>query len=699
MQRFFDPRSVVLIGVSRQSGPGSYNNLEVMKRFGYGGTIHVVHPKVPEILGHKTVPRVGDLPETPDLAVISVGRDRVLPVVQDCIDKEIGRVIVISQGFADADERGKELQAELQAMAKASGTRVVGPNTMGVWNAFNRFSTAFVDIEDDPAPPPIALVAQSGVFQVGYECFTERLGKAIDVGNCVDVDFVEVLEYLAADPETRIIVLHMEGMHRGREFLHVASRITPHKPIIVLKTGRSAAGAEAALSHTGSLVGEDAIFDVAFTRAGVLRVRTMVELKAVCRAFLHYAGLSGPSLGVVTATGAIGILTADACEDYGLEIAPFPEPLREGLENPHIAWHRLRNPVDLWPLGMVAGSFTKVFTEAARGLLADDRVHALLGIAPAMRSPLHADLDLVAAAREVNRLNELGKPIALWLYGGDQEHRSRVLEGEPNVACFASIDEAVMGLAALWRYKRSLKTAKPLEPSPYLVSGFEAPQSASGVDLLVGEAAGAMLRPYGIPFVAGKLAQNVLEAGAIASELGYPVVLKIISPEWLHKSDWGGLRLNVGSRDELEQAFGELEHLFRQRTPGGSLDGILVQRQIAGQELLVGVKKDAHFGPLIVVGMGGIYTEVFKDVARALVPVDMDEASSMLKSLRLFPLLEGARGQRGVHLPSVAALIVALSNMVREHPEIDELDLNPVIATPEGCWAVDCRIVLAAKVP
>lgn len=694
MQRFFDPRSVVLIGVSRQSGTGSYNNLEVMKRYGYRGAIHVVHPKVEEILGHRTVRRVAELPETPDLAVISLGRDRVLPVFKECIEKGIDRVVVISQGFADADARGKALQLELQDMARAAGARVVGPNTMGILNPFNRFSTAFVDIEIDPDPPPLALVAQSGVFQVGYECFSGRLGKAIDVGNCADVDFVDALEFLENDPETRLIVLHMEGMHRGRDFLSVASRITPHKPIIVLKTGRSAAGAEAALSHTGSLVGEDAVFDVAFQRAGVLRVRTMIELKAACHAFLHYTALDGPALGVVTATGAIGILTADACEDYGLEIAPFPEQLREGLENSHIAWHKLRNPVDLWPLGMVAGSFTKVFTEAGCGLLQDDRIHALLGIAPAMRSPLHADLDLAAAVGEINRCNPRSKPIALWPYGGDQERWSRTLEAEPNVACFSSIDEAVMGLAALWRYTQFRRQSRPVERSPYHRSSAREEPQVSQHGLLVGEAAEILLRPYGIPFVPGRLAQNVLQASNAASEFGYPAVLKIISPQWIHKSDWGGIRLNLRSEDELREAFADLDRLFRERTPDGTLDGILAQRQIAGEELLVGVKKDLQFGPLIVVGMGGIYTEVFRDVTRALVPVDEEQARTMLRSLRLFPLLEGVRGRKGVDLGSVTGLIVALSRMIQEHPEIAELDLNPVIAAPGGCWAVDCRIVL-----
>ena len=388
MQAFFQPQSVVLIGVTRQTGVGAYNNLEMLLRYGYRGKVYVVHPKVPEILGIKTYPSVSQLPETPELAVISLGRERVLPVFTECAERGIRHVIVISQGFADADERGKELQQQLVEKARAHGVRIIGPNTMGMLNAFADFSTAFVDIAKEAQPPPLTIVVQSGVFQVGFESFTGHLGKAVDVGNCCDVDFVDVLNFLENDPQTRIIVLHMEGMQHGPEFLRVAGRVARRKPIIVLKTGRSTAGARAALSHTGSMVGEDAVFDAACAKAGLLRVRNVMELRAVSQAFLKFRSLTGPRLGVVTATGACGIMAADACEDYGLELAPPPQRLAEELENPHIAWHRLHNPVDIWPLGMVGGSFTRVFKNAARILLESDRVDAILGIAPALSFPV-----------------------------------------------------------------------------------------------------------------------------------------------------------------------------------------------------------------------------------------------------------------------------------------------------------------------
>jgi acetate---CoA ligase (ADP-forming) len=696
MHSWFEPQSLVLIGVSRKSGVGAYNNLEMLERYGYRGRIYVVHPKVDEILGHRTFPVIAALPEVPEMAVISVGRERVLSVFDECAQFGIKRVVVISQGFADADERGKELQMQLVTMARNHGVRVLGPNTMGILNAFTRFNTGFVDIAQDPDPPPLTLVAQSGVFQVGFESFSRRLGKAIDVGNAADLDFAEVLDYLEHDAQTEIIVLHMEGVRGGRAFLETAARVARYKPIIVLKTGRSTAGARAALSHTGSLVGEDVVVDAAFTRAGLIRVRNMIEMRAVCQAFLHYHSMAGPNLGVITATGACGIMTADACEDYGLELAPFPEAIRDGLENPHIAWHRLNNPVDVWPLGMVSGSFTNVFKNAARGLLHDDRVDALLGIVPALASPLHADLDLVAMMRDIQTANPRQKPIALWLYADGIDQQARALANEPDVACFASIDEAVMGLAALYRYRRFVEQAKS-QPAPF-VSLSPKPGAAAAVPkdgVLVGEAALDVLRHYNIPGVPGEMAMDAGAAAVIADRLHYPVVLKIVSLQWLHKSDLGGVCLNIKNGEELRTAFNELLSHFRRQTPSGELQGILVQKQVSGIEVLMGIKRDPQLGPVVVVGTGGIYTEVFRDVARCLAPIAAFDAREMLQALHIYPILLGTRGQKGVDLDALANMLLGLSQLAVDCPQIGELDLNPVMASHEGCWCVDARMVLA----
>jgi len=692
MHLFFEPRSVVLIGTSRQTGPGAYNNLEMLLSYGYPGRIFLVHPQVTDIMGYQTHPRVADLPEAPDLAVISLGRERVLPTAVECAEHGIKRLVVISQGFADADARGAELQTELVRLAREYGIRVLGPNTMGVLNPFYGFTTAFIDVHRDPDPAPLAMVAQSGAFQVGASSFTGRLGKAIDVGNACDLDMVDVLEYLENDPDTRIIALHLEGVKRGRLFLATAARVARTKPIIALKTGRSQAGARAAMSHTGSLVGEDAIVDLALAAAGIIRVRTLVKLLAVSRAFLKFRPMTGPRLGVATATGAFGIIAADACEDHGLELAPFPEALRE-LEEERIPWHKLGNPIDLWPLGMVTGSFTGVFKRAIAGLLADSQVDAVLGVGPCFTSPRHADLNIPAAVRELHAANPLNKPLALLLYGDEAAHRAQVanLDREPNVACFNTMDEAVMGLAATMRYRQFTEAPPPGDfrlPPP-----SSRPLPLPPAEVLVGEAALNILQAYDLPLVPGVLVADVAAAAAAAGEMGYPVVLKIISPQWVHKSDWGGVRLNVTTEAELRQAYGDLAERFHSRTPGATLQGILVQKQVHGVEMLMGLKRDPQFGPVLVAGAGGIYTEVLRDVARALVPITPDRGAHMLQSLKIFPILQGVRGQAGVDLEALTAALVSLSRLAADYPEIRELDLNPVVAAPQGCWCVDCRIL------
>ncbi|ROQ93476.1 acetate--CoA ligase family protein [Desulfosoma caldarium] len=717
MNAFLNPASVLLVGVTRQTGVGAYNNLEVMRRYGYKGPIFVVHPSAKEILGHPCYGSVSHVPQVPELAVVSVGRDRVLPVVRDCLHKGIRNLVIISQGFADADDTGRALQEELVRLSRQGGARVLGPNTMGILNAFDGFSTAFIDIPRDPCPPPLTLVAQSGVLQVGIESFTGRLGKAIDIGNGCDIHFVDALQYCAQDPQTEIIVLHMEGMRNGRRFLDIAASISAHKPIIVLKTGRSQAGARAALSHTGSLVGEDAVFDAAFQKAGLLRVRSMVELRAVAKAFLHFRPMAGPNLAVLTATGACGIMSADACEDFGLQLAPFPEEAREGLENPKIPWHRLGNPVDLWPLGMVGGSFPHVLEKAATALVARQDTHATLAIFPRMSSPLHDNLRFEDVLRRVQEKNVSQKPLACWVYGDGAEEESRVLDRIPGVACFPSLDEAVMGLAATyrfaqWRQKMAIKASAPEPPKVSTAHGSTTPRTqgheelgpAMGKNLedritgpngvVLGDEALGWLARFGISTVPSTVVTNADGAVRWAKENGFPVVLKVVSPQWVHKSDAGGVMTDLGDAEAVRRAFEKLLERFRATTPQGHLDGIQVQKQISGWEMLLGLKRDPQFGPLVVVGQGGLYAEVFKDVQRALAPVSADEARLMISSLRLFPVLQGVRGRPPADLKALVNAVVRLSDLAWHHEEIQELDINPLFVSDKGCWAVDCRMVI-----
>lgn len=685
MKAFLEPKSVALIGASRRGGPGAYNNLEMMLRYGYGGEIFVVHPSVEEILGHRTFPSVGALPKAPDLAVISVGRESVLEVVTRCAEHGIGHVIVISQGFADADEHGRRMQDELTAVANRGGTRILGPNTMGALDAFGGFSTAFLDLPRPADPPPLALVAQSGVFQVGPREFIGELGKALDVGNSCDVDCVEGLELFEDDPQIEVIALYIEGVTRGRLFLETAARVARKKPLIVLKAGRSDAGAAAAMSHTGCLVGEDAVFDAVLERAGAVRVESLVELRAACRAFQHFKPMAGPRVAVVTCTGAAGIIGADACEDHGLELAPFPEALRDELKIPRLDWYRLDNPADIWPPAMASGEYIDFTKRCVSGLVRDESVDGVVAILVAMEAELHRDHDLVALARGISENNPSGKPVALWLYGSGAGRRSAEINEArlPGVACFGDLDMAMMALSAMRRFHELRSREIP-----------SIPEHSRPAGPLVGEAAEDLLRDYGLVCAPGGVVGTSEEAVTLAEELGYPVVMKIASPDWLHKSDRGGILLDLRDGGTVEAGFDTLRKKFDEHTPAGILDGIQVQHQVRGIELLLGVKRDAQFGSVVAVGMGGIYTEILKDVVHELVPVSMKIAERMLSRLRMAPLLEGARG-RLVDRPAVIDAIIALSKLALEHPEIAEMDLNPVIVNADGCFCVDARIIPA----
>jgi acetate---CoA ligase (ADP-forming) len=688
MRELFEPRTVVLVGVSRQTGVGAYNGLEMLLRYGYQGKVYVVHPKAEEILGQKVYPRVQDLPEVPELAVIAVGRDLVLPVAEECFAKGIRWLVIITQGFADADIQGKKLQAKLVAAARQYQAHIVGPNTMGVLNAFTCFSTAFVDLICPSNPPPVSLVAQSGAPQVGSESFTGPLGKAVDLGNAADVGFMEVLDYLEQDPQTRVIALHIEGLTEGRRFLTTAARVNRHKPLVILKTGISQAGAKAALSHTGSMVGQDQVFTAACARAGLTRVHSALDLQDTIQAFRKLPPLRGPRVGIVTPSGALGIIALDAISREGLVPGPLPENILQIVEPQGPYWHTLHNPVDLWPIGMRTGNFLKIAAQTLSGFLADSEIDGVMCMLPALNSPLHQNILTNSAFFDDLHLEKFNKPLVVAMYGNARDVLLRELDPVPGIACYASVEQAAHALGQLYRYHQAV--SRPLETfassEPATISKDPAKS------LMLGQEALDFLADYEIPHLAGRLTHSLNEAVVTAESLGYPVVLKIISPDYLHKSDQGGVILNLRDEADLVAGFIRLQSLLA-ATPQDSATGILVQKQLQGREILLGLKQDVTFGPVIVCGYGGTYTELWKDTAQTLAPLNPDQVLDLLASLQSFPLLKGYRGEPAIDLEALVRVMVNLANLAVAHPHLQELDINPLIATPEGCWAVDARLV------
>jgi acetyltransferase len=695
MKKFFEPNSVALIGVPRKTGVGALNNAEMMIRYGYKGRIYPINPNAKEICGLKSYPSISYVSEPVDLAVISVGRDRVLPMLKECVQSKVQRIIIITQGFGDADERGKAMQEEIVHLAKQTGIRIVGPNTMGVVNNFKHFTTAFIDLVPPSTFSPVSLIAQTGVIQVASNDMAyKHWGKAIDVGNGCDVDTVEALDYFADDPDTRIIAIHMEGTNRGRMFLEAAKRATVKKPVIIFKSGRSKAGAKAALSHTGSLVGDDHIFDAMCRRTGLIRVKGGPEFKDAIHALLCMRAMEGPRIGVLTITGAGGIMVADACEDFGLNLAKLPEGLAEKLKEGIPDWINVSNPIDIWPIGMIGGNYPGVFETALTELISSREVDGVLVIIPVSDSPLHKNLNVLDVTHRVREKAGPGKPIAMWPYMDTASFIDKY-EAIDAVACFPSIEQAVQGLSFCHRYHMASKSKESTQRSFTIQDDYLEPLLARGREegLLIGEEALSVLRAFGIPAVKGITAKTREELERLTSKLKPPFVLKLTGSNYLHKSEWGGVITGIKDLSELLKGWDELKERVHRRNRNMTVDTVHVQEQASGHELLFGLKGDPQFGHVIVCGLGGIYTEIFQDISRNLVPIDGNDARTMLRSLKILPLLEGVRGTPGVHWDTLIEIMERLSFLALEIPDIVELDINPFIATKDGGFAADARII------
>ena len=695
MRRFMDPESVALIGTPRKTGAGAFNNAEMMLRYGFRGRIFPVNPAGGEILGLKVFPAVADIPEIVDLAVISVGRDRVAAAFEDCIRAGIRRVIIISQGFADADEHGRVLQEQIAHRARETGVRVLGPNTLGVVNKYSRFNTAFVDIAFPERFLSVSLIAQTGFIQVASRNLAWRdIGKAIDVGNSCDLDIAEALDYLADDPQTRVIVVHMEGLKRGLAFLESAGRASRLKPVVVLKTGRSTTGAKAALSHSGSLVGEDHVYDAAFQRAGALRIRTSGEMRDAIHALAVLGEMEGPRVGVVTVTGAGGIMAADACEERGLTFGALPDGLREKLLQGLPGWVHLSNPIDIWPIGMLGGRYEEAWRTALAEMLRSPGIDGVMAVFFVSASPLHAELNLEQAFEEARRASGNLKPIAAWPYM-ESAYAIERFEQIPGVACFDTIEQAVEGLSFCHLAHR-LKNRRTPRQRPFPVERSRADALAARgkrEGVLLGRDALELLGCYGIRAVRGTEAKSLSALVKAARAMTPPLVLKLAGRAFLHKSEWGGIVTGIGNPGALRAAHETITGNVRAKDPGITIGAFELQEQVPGKEILLGLKRDPVFGHVLACGQGGVYTEVFRDVSLDLVPVDGPAARAMLESLKIWPLLQGARGERGADVVALVEAIERLSFFASENPGVAELDINPLMASAQGCRAVDARIL------
>lgn len=694
-QRFVNPRSIAVVGVSERTGPQAYNLVENLDEAGCTCRVYPVNMRAAEIAGRKAYRSILEIPEVVDLAVLSTPREAVPGIVRDCVNKGIKALVVITQGFDDADAEGKRLQREIDTIIAGTGTRLLGPNTIGVANLLDRFHTSFQKF--DLITNGTAWLCQSGTFVLGAAEFSGGLGIGIDIGNGADVGFTDFLPWLAEDPRIGVINLHMEGLRGGAGFLAAAAEVTARKPVVALKTGRSEAGARAAISHSGSLAGDDNVFSAAFRKAGILRAGTTEEVADLNKALLTFREMKGNRVGVVTISGGAGIAAVDALGLHGLEIASLSPATREKLQALFPAWFEADNPVDFWPAAM-RGGYRETCAAVLDLLLADANVDAVLFVIASYRATGLTVIGPVLESVAARAASRRDKPVAFWIFGANQHQAITEVERNGAVAGFTSAERAARALSGFHRYASKIR-GRP-QPALPALAGLD----TARVRALLSEAArvkvlGAgtleLLEAYGIPTAPVRLATRT-DAARVANSLGYPLVMKVASADVVHKSDVGGVRVNIRDEAELLGAYDTMMEAVQLKVPGARIEGVHLQRyHPEGTEVIIGARRDAEFGPVLLFGLGGVYTEVLKDVAFRLAPLTESDALDMIRELRASPILEGVRGTPVADMDALVQCLLRVSRLMTDFGEIAELDINPVAAGAQGVIALDARAVLA----
>jgi acetate---CoA ligase (ADP-forming) len=697
---FFTPRSIAVVGASRRPGTVGYQIVDNLVRHGYAGAVFPVNPKARSVHSFPAWKSVRDVPDDVDLAIVVVPKEAVLEVIDDCGTRGVPAVVVISAGFREVGEAGARREAELMERIRRYGMRLVGPNCMGILNTDPTVSMNATFAPTMPPAGPVSFISQSGAMGVTILDYAAEYGIGIrhfvSVGNKPDVSGNDLLEYWESDPETRVVLMYLETFGNPRRFTRIARRVARKKPIIVVKSGRSTAGARAASSHTGALAGKDFAVDALLAQCGVLRANTVEELFDLAMAFGTLLPPEGNRVAIVTNAGGPGIIIADACEAEGLSVTDFAPETLERLERIFPEEASVRNPVD-----MIATATAESYRSAINIVLDDPNVDAAIA---AFVPPLGVRQEDVAAAIVDAARNHPRTPVIAVLMGRDGLPRGRAELQEAGVPGYIFPESAARSLAALWRYgewlKRPVQAATTFPVDRDRVESIVRQARAEDRDHLTEPEGYGVLEAYGIPVTPYRLVGSVDDAAVAARELGYPVVLKVVSPDIVHKTEAGGVRLNLQDESELRREFASLVADVREARPDARTQGILVTPfHEGGRELILGMTADPTFGPILMFGLGGIYVETFKDVAFRVPPVTELEAREMMESIRSFPLLQGVRGEASIRMESVVRALQRLSQLVLDHDTFSEIDVNPFLATPEEAFAIDARIRLTPSEP
>jgi acetate---CoA ligase (ADP-forming) len=689
------PGRIAVVGASRTASTIGHQIVANLVRYGFSGSVFPVNPRASSIHSIRAYPTVGDIPDRVDMAVVTVPKEAVLEVAEQCGQIGVKGLVVISAGFREVGGEGVERERKLVEIVRRHGMRMVGPNCMGVLNTDPAIA---MNATFAPSMPPFggaAFVSQSGALGLSVLDYAQEYGigisQFVSVGNKPDVSGNDLLEYWEHDPSVGMILMYVESFGNPRRFLEIASRISRTKPIIVVKSGRSKVGARAASSHTGALAASDAAVDALLAQAGVLRAASVEELFDLAMAFTSRTIPASRRTAVVTNSGGPGILAADALEASGMQLAELAPETVVKLKPLFPAEASIRNPLD-----MIASAAPAGYRAALGALLEDPNVDSALAIFVPPLGIAQADVAEAIAAAATTRV---AKPVLAILMGREGLPQGKAELHEFGIPAYIFPESAARALSVVCRYRewrdRPVPVPAVFSVDSLAVAGIIDAARSKGIRKLSELETLQVFQAYGIPAAPAVLAKTADEAAELADRLGFPVVLKVVSPEIIHKTDVGGVRVGLNGLADVRSAFAEIAANVARLAPHATLQGILVQRMLSGgRELIAGVVRDPAFGPLVMFGLGGVLVEVLRDVIFRLAPIGPLDAQDMLAGFRGTRMLDAVRGAPPVDRRAIEEVLLRLSRLATDFPDIEEIDVNPLLANEQGAIAADGRILL-----
>jgi acetyltransferase len=714
LKTLFRPRSVALIGASRDTKKYGYWTAKSLFENKYEGDIYLISRSGGEILGHETYPDILSVEGDVDLAIIAIAPKHIIPVIEQCVQKGVKSAIVVSTGFGETGDEGKEIERQMLEIARKGSMRIQGPNCMGTYSAAVSMNASIIDL----APGPMSLVLQSGNFGIdlNFNAKARNLGYSCwaTIGNQMDLRFHDFVKYVEEDESTKVLLLYMEGLRvesedDGRKFLEVARKTAAKKPVAAIKIGRSAAGARAAASHTGSQAGSEKIFDAALNQAGIIRVDSPNELLDVAEAFSKCKPAKGKRIAILTDGGGHGVMATDSAESFKLEAPVLSEATQKKLSAILMPHCPIKNPVDL--AGTPEADMW-VFDRCLEVLLNDPDVDGVVIVGLyggyADLSEEFRELEMDVAKSMVERVQASDKPVVMHSIYAPQRPECLAYISDNGMPVFDSVKAAMRTMGALVGYgegrKALLEEAEskapvlPVDRKEKTAAIFDAVRKSGRINLVETEAR-EVLSAYGLPLEKCLLARNVDEAAEKYESLGGKVVMKIVSPDILHKTDAGGVALSIDSPQAAREAFARLVDNGRNYKSDADIFGVMLTPMLpGGVECIIGASHDTTFGPTVMFGLGGIFVEILKDISFRVAPVNMPSCRQMVREIKGHKLLEGARGAAPCDMEALAETVCVISHMVNELREVAEVDLNPVFAWEKGLAVADARIVLHPQV-